>query len=398
MLKQLFYFCLVLLCLAQFTSVYRSTGSNIYVFDFAVGLFALYGLVIQLNKSKYIIPTYLVGFVIFTFFAFITLIPSFFKLENFELLTSVFYLIRWLLYLLAAINIFNMLKSGEITYEQLVKSILLAGVFVAVTGFIQLVVLPDFEKLDPSLGWDPHKNRLASTFFDPNFVGGFLNICLAFALGYFVEKKQQISKSFLITSISITGLAIFLTFSRSAWAMSALTILIFGMFKSKKLLFAALLIAFLTFFAVPRVQTRISGVTDPADSAHFRLTSWQNALTIAKDNILLGVGFNTFRFAQKDYGFFDAGSLGGNSGAGTDSSFLLILATTGIFGFILFVFSYFWPIIEVFTKKNPFLLTFLSISLGILLQSQFINAIFYPQILFLWLITFSVANYFALRK
>ena len=123
--------------------------------------------------------------------------------------------------------------------------------------------------------------------------------------------------SFLIILISII-----LTFSRSSWAMFGTIILIYGIFKYRKLLFLAFLIAFLAYFAVPRIQTRISGATDPSDSAYFRFISWGHALEIAKDNLLLGVGYDTYRYYQKDYGFFEIGETGGHSGSGVDSSLL----------------------------------------------------------------------------
>jgi len=109
---------------------------------------------------------------------------------------------------------------------------------------------------------------------------------------------------------------------------------------------------------------------------------------------VIGVGFNTFRYAQQDYGIFEIGETGGNSGAGTDSSFLLVLATTGVFGFLIFLAGYLFPL---FQKKNAFYLPMLAAFSALFMQSQFINALFYPQILFLWLTFLMIFNYFSLR-
>ena len=184
--------------------------------------------------------------------------------------------------------------------------------------------------------------------------------------------------------MTILLLAIFLTFSRSSWAALAVIIFVFGVVKTKKLLFVALLLAFLAYFAVPRIQTRLAGITDPADSASFRLQSWRNTSEIISDNILHGVGYNAFRYAQKDYSFFEVGSMGGHAGAGADSSFLLVFATTGILGFLIFLAAYFYPI------NKSVLLT--SAVLGMLVQSQFINLFFYPQIMFLWFVLLVLAD------
>ncbi len=150
--------------------------------------------------------------------------------------------------------------------------------------------------------------------------------------------------------------------------MLAVVVLLLGVFKSRLLLILAIILMFLTYFAVPRVQTRLAGITDPSDSAAFRLTSWQNAYTIAQDNLFLGVGYNAFKYAQEDYGLLANNVIAGNSATGADSSFLLVFATTGITGLVVFLLLYFYP-----TFKSTQLLVLLS---GLFVQAQFVNALF----------------------
>jgi O-antigen ligase len=162
--------------------------------------------------------------------------------------------------------------------------------------------------------------------------------------------------------------------------MFAVIVLIYGLLKNRLLLLTAILIAFLAYFAVPRIQTRLSGVTDPADSAAFRIISWNNALTIFKDNSLIGIGFNTYRYVQKDYEFIDDSPSSINSGAGADSSLLLVLATTGIIGTILFLTSFAFAL-----KENKETVT-LAVMGSLLVHSLFVNSVFYPQIMFVWVV------------
>ena len=123
--------------------------------------------------------------------------------------------------------------------------------------------------------------------------------------------------------------------------MFAVSIFLFGIIRSRKLLFLSLIVGFLAYFMIPRIQTRVAGITDPDDSAKLRFVSWERTFTIAKDHLLLGVGFNNFRSTQEDYGFFDYNiPEGGRAGAGSDSSLLLILATTGLIGFVLYTVFY----------------------------------------------------------
>lgn len=389
MLKKLFYFTVFTLSLGQFTAVSKSGGANVYLFDAVVIFYAFFGLyVLLVSRRPITIPKIYLPLILFTGIALISLLAKIYAYTPTEWFLSSFYLVRWFSYLVAGIVTYSLVLNKLLKFEDIVRAIVFSGVLISVVGFVQLIVLPDFTKLDPTLGWDPHQNRLASTFFDPNFVGGYLSICFAFVLNEFQNLKkaknginQTFSKLSLILLSFLFVFAIFLTFSRSAWAMLAVVIFVFGLFRYRLLLISAFLIAFLAYFAVPRVQTRLSGITDPADSAAFRLVSWENSTEIIKDNFVIGVGFNAYRYAQLDYGFFEVNSTGGNSGAGSDSSFLFVLATTGIFGFLAFASSYFAKALKSL-HENPYNLVILSVFAGIFLQSQFINALFYPQIMF----------------
>lgn len=386
LLATLFSLCIISLSLGQLALVSRGGGVPVYFFDLAVGAYAIFGtLYFLVLQKKFELPPVLLGFLAFSVIAVISLVYRLTTLSSEEFLTSASYLIRWLLYLIAAIITYNAVKKGVFSSSFVFNTFSISALFISLAGFVQLAILPDFTTLDPSLGWDPHKNRLASTFFDPNFTGGYLALILGLNLiNYFKDnKKERLSFSFAglgksLGFIVIPMVALFLTFSRSSWGMFSVIVLLLGLSNAKArwLVVLALFSAFLAYFAVPRVQTRLVGVTDPADSAAFRLVSWGNAWKIAKDNLLLGVGFNSFRFAQEDYGFFEPGTTGGNAGSGADSSFLFVLATTGIVGLLIFTVSYFWKV------KT---LTLLPLVLGLFLHSQFVNSLFYPQILFAWL-------------
>ncbi len=359
------------------------------MFDLIACLFALFSIFVFLRNFKSIDLTFtFFAFFSFTVWAAISLVRSqiVYGFEDFAF--QLFYLIRWVIYLISAVGVVFMIQSSLLNYYWFLKLLMLCGLVLSIAGFIQLFLLPDFTVLDPVFGWDPHKNRLASTFFDPNFTGAFLVCTLSIYLGLVYVRKlrvlQDYSFTFLFFLIPIT--ALFLTFSRSAWGMFAIVVLIFGVLKYRILLAVFFALCFLVYFAIPRVQTRLSGITDPADSAHFRLESWGNALKVAQSDPIFGVGFNSYRYAQKELGFFSAGDTGGNSGAGADSSFLLILATTGIVGTGLFATGYLAAILNAFKHRKSGGIISFSILVALLFESIFTNSLFYPQILFVWLV------------
>lgn len=384
MLNFVFYITVFLLSLNQSTAVYKSGESSFYLFDFSVMFFALYGLLyFLLIKKSFKLPKFSILLLIFTLSALTSLIFSFSKFSIEQFIVSGFYFVRWVSYLLVSLVLFNMLDKKMLSKEKLLNVLVLSGVFISLIGFVQLIVLPDFTTLRSDLGWDPHKNRLASSFFDPNFVGAYLTLCLTILIDRLFGKKK-IGK-YDILAFVIVILALFLTFSRSAWAMFAVIILIYGFFRSKTLLITAFLVFFMVYFAVPRIQTRISGITDPADSASLRIVSWGNAFKIIKENFWLGVGFNSYRYIQREYGFLTPDSENIHSGAGTDSSLLFVFATTGILGFIIYLISYLYCLMAGFLHRNTKGLLVFSVMSGLLVESLFINSLFYPQILFAFL-------------
>lgn len=388
-------------------------GLNVYITDLLVGVTVGWWLLYSLLVKKSI-KTDKTGaaIIVFGFTALISLIAGTrFLVSSDELLVSVSYLVRWFVY---AGLYFVVLDSRLRGNDKLKGFLIFSGVLLALAGFLQLLFFPDWSQFS-YLGWDPHKNRLLSTFFDPNFTGIYLVLIINLILldVFYVRAKEQQrlsrepkhsgelstpeylrSKIILLLCLLFCSTALLLTFSRSAWLAMAVSIFVWGIFKWHKLLFGAVLVAFLAYFAVPRVQTRIAGGFDPDDSAKLRFQSWNQTWQIAKENLPLGVGFNTFRYVQAEKGYFDwRQPLGGHSGAGSDSSLLFVLATTGVFGFFTYLYILLSKSWEYFKSKlggekmTSRGVLIVSITAALLMNSLFINSLFYPAVMvFYWVI------------
>ncbi|KKU57329.1 MAG: hypothetical protein UX79_C0014G0002 [candidate division WWE3 bacterium GW2011_GWB1_47_11] len=274
MLKYGFYACVFLLSLGQFAVIGRTGLGTMSVSDLAVAAFALAGCAYFLARKRAAVPKYLLAFFVFAFVAMLSLGFNFHKLAFEDFGVAFLYLARFIVYLLGGVVLYNMLRTKMMAPSAILAAFGASAIFVAVVGFIQLVVLPDYSVLDLALGFDPHKNRLGSTFFDPNFTAGYLALVVSLLLGSIRGKKSGAALK-LVLALAVLTIAVFLTFSRSGWLMLGVVVFVFGMLRYRWMLLAALLIAFLAYFAVPRVQTRITGATDPADSARFRLISWK---------------------------------------------------------------------------------------------------------------------------
>ncbi len=399
--RLLLYLLLLTLPLGQLGRIpVGGENVNLYLPDVLIPLiiFVWLGYALGIRKKLDLPP--LSNFIfLFSFIALISLINGKRFIGMGEFLVSAMYFVRWALYAGIYFVVYDLMrgiKGLKGIKATTTKLLIFSGVVLALAGFVQLVVLPDFTKLDPSLGWDPHRNRLASTFFDPNFVGAYLVLTLTLLFSEVLYKGIKGLKGIKLgMAIAIVFVALILTFSRSAWLMFAVSMGVMGVLKSRKLLILAL-VAFLAAYAlVPRVQTRVAGGVDPDDSASARIVSWKDTLEIVKEHPLIGVGFNAFRYAQARYGFFDfKDPLGGRAGAGSDSSLLLVLATTGVVGlaaFLLMGFKALWPIWLNFSNPTPPCrqagsLAVLASFAGLLAESNFINSLFYPWIM-VWLWT-----------
>ncbi len=272
-------------------------------------------------------------------------------------------------------------------------------VTIALLCFLQLKYFPSFFELGMHYkGWDPHIGRLLSTWFDPNFVGGYISFVLGlvFALWiYFWNKKDK--KWLLIMSvIAFIGVtAVYLTYSRSAYLTFMAVLGLLALLKSRKLLIAGALIVILAFSFSPRVQLRTMEAWDsgkalfgldtqkPIDTtAKFRIYSWGYALEIISDYPWLGIGYNRYAYELNKRGHT---FLGDHDSGGSDSSLLTIWATAGIFGLLSYLAIGFMATVTVLRRtwgKNNFRSYVDSGILagfgGIMIHSIFVNSLLFP--------------------
>lgn len=336
----------------------------------------------KLKKTPLNIPI-----LIFIFIAFISLLSSIRLWTRNEILVSSFYLLRWIEYVFLFFITVDIIKNRK-QAANYVKLLLLVGLAVAVLGLLQLIFMPSFEAM-AEFGWDPHIGRVLSVFFDPNFTGGFLVIILALIIGIFIFTKSKQTKYFLLFLSLPIFLAIIFTFSRSTYLALGVMFFVVGILKYRRLLLLGILISIILFLAVPRIQQRVSGALEIDPTAQARFKSWQDAAEIITDHPFLGIGYNTYQYAQVEYG--KVGEIKGqHSVAGSDSSILTIWATCGFFGFLIYFWIYGQIIFQSYKawhnkKLSPgfrgFSLGLFSGVLALFFHSQFANSLLYPYIM-----------------
>lgn len=325
----------------------------------------------------------LVDAVVFFFasIACISLIWAFSWTSFSNIIVGGFYLARLLLYL----SLFRITQDVIQAQPQRATTLwktMFAAVFVfALIGIAQFAIFPDFSKYVQH-GWDPHYYRVLSTFFDPNYAGLLLSFGLLAGL-YKLYQKPTLS---LVAFLTVVAAAFVLTFSRSSYFAFICGLTVFSVWKDKRLLILFGLLGLIVFLTVPRVQSRVIGAFTIDETAQLRLDNYQQTFKIIHDHWLLGVGFNTYRSAQSEYGIFrderGVSSEGGHAGGGADNSFLFTWATMGIIGLVtllimLGVFTWYALVHHASTAVT------LGFLVAMVVHTQFVNSLY-----FVWLLAF----------
>lgn len=326
---------------------------------------------------------------VFSVIAFVSLLLNFVNLSVDKFVVSFLYLLRWVSYAC----LYFIFREFDAKFRQKISyTLLFSGATVVVLGFAQYFFYPSLRNLY-YLGWDEHLYRLFSSFLDPNFAGAFFALFFIYVLSFirdYLHKKEKI-KLFLTSLLAVLALgALYLTYSRSALIMLLTGIFVYlFLIKKKKYIFFILLSVLLLIFMLPKAfETEGTNILR-ATSSDARISTAREALTVIQTNPIYGVGFNAYRFAEQKLGLINGPDWQTtHGGAGTDNSFLFVLATTGIVGMIAFlyllykVFSLGW----LNLGKNKFSLILIPSLTGLIIGSLFINSLFYVFVLeWIWI-------------
>ncbi|MEY3470835.1 MAG: hypothetical protein RLZZ223_185 [Candidatus Parcubacteria bacterium] len=279
-------------------------------------------------------------------------------------------------------------KNKEIVDNQVWYMVFVSSVILSILGFLQLILFPDFSFM-AQYGWDPHQGRLLSTWYDPNFLGGFLGLAgvviLSRVLVFLRENKFWNNKNIILLSSWIIGLvivfgALMLTYSRSALLAFLIGVTIVTILVSRKTFVIVMIILSIVVMSNPRLQARIQGAIQIDVTASLRIQSWRETLDDIDRNPIWGVGYNTIKYQT-----IVPSEL--NSASGRDSSLLTLWLTGGIIGLGLFILIIVNSILRAKKKLSRSGLERVwgvSIIAGwslILVHSMFVNSIFFPHIL-----------------
>lgn len=383
-LKIIFTLLILSFPIAEIGRYQFSNGIAFSVNDvFLAALIISWGTYHLLNKNKIKKDILTKPILVFICVAFISLVLNIPHLSASNFLVSFLYLLRWTMYA----SIFFIVREFDKKFKNKIPYLMLfSGAMVVLGGYIQYFFYPSLKNLF-YLGWDEHLYRMFSSFLDPNFAGAFFVLFFIFILGFlynFLKQKLFVKSILLCLLGGIVLIAVYLTYSRSALIMLVASVSVFlFLVGRKKFILISILMLFLMIFLSPKsFQTEGTNLLR-IESSEQRVESFKLGIKIFETSPLYGVGFNAYRYAQNRYGLNNEIWQTTHSGAGTDNSFLFILATAGIAGFA----AYLYLLLSLFKvakkniEKNIFAVVFFSSLVGLIFNSLFINSLFYVFIL-----------------
>ena len=178
--------------------------------------------------------------------------------------------------------------------------------------------------------------RISGTFNQSNDYGRFLMlmIIMGAALYPYLERKWQRAMAVML---GLSGIYLFLTYTRSALVAAAIGLVIVGAIQSKRLLAALLIAGCAGLLLVPSLSGRFSdltnyqakqlaqqGGTNGGNTLAWRLSYWTEVLPLANANPVTGIGLNQTKFST-------------DKAKQPHNDFIRAYVETGLVGFIAYV-------------------------------------------------------------
>jgi O-antigen ligase len=383
------YFIFLIILLTTVGELYRlniGPESGVLLTDFAIPAFvAAYFLAGGFRTWYKDIPKSFYWFLAFASISLIGLLLSLTFLEPDQVMTGAMYWVRTVSYGVFGLFAYQELKKTQSSFSVL-QVVFIAASILVVLGFAQLVFFPDLAWLVQD-GWDPHRDRLVSSWIDPNFIGGFFALIFVLFLPFVFKIKNKKQRYFLIFALLIIETALFFTFSRSAYLAFFAGVFLVSMLSKKRAFFIVLLIFVaqlgLSSYGASRVMSAVENRTEDP-TANFRIQSWKDAIKLTSEKPLFGYGYNNLATIKTERDLLRSES--DHSASGSDSSLLTVLATGGILGFIPFFLFYLFSFIEAAKRrKEAIALGFMGVIAVLFVHSIFVNSLLFPpMMIFFW--------------
>lgn len=237
-----------------------------------------------------------------------------------------------------------------------------------------------FHVLGLSLSFEDIPNRVFGTFAHPNLLAFYIAFVLGLLLFKLLRQKKHDPKLLWLFLIALLLPLLAQTYTRGAWIVFVLIILVLGSFQYRKMLTISIGLFLTAYLLLSPIQERINSSfsSGQSSSVQWRFVIWSDGIDYAMEKPLTGHGAGTTEsvIGARRLQVFESHAL--------HNDFIKIALEYGFGGFIAFVVllgSLLTKNIEVFKKINKkstsstLVLAFIAISSSLFFASFFDNII-----------------------
>ena len=234
-------------------------------------------------------------------------------------------------------------RSKDVSW--LLGGLLLAGALAALLGLWQYK-----SGVQTSLSWidikqaESIRTRVFGPFDNPNIFAEYMTFVLPVALVLVVTESRWTRRLGWAAVLSLSSVALILTFSRGGWLATLAAAIMLGLFWEPKIFIAGTILAFLLpMVASQQIIQRTSSIGSLEDSSNtFRLAIWAAVISMIKAYWFSGIGLGTAAFNQVYPQFMIAGT----PAIHTHNLYLQLALELGVFGLLAFL----WLLMAVFAN------------------------------------------------
>lgn len=333
--------------------------------DIVAGLGAAYTVFFQKKEPGFF--KYILYFLLTATFSYLLSISVF----KTDVVYGLFYLFRIFAYAYFFVYVWNFAQKSEFNKNLLINSLIAMSAISAIFGWYQYFTVPDLKPLY-YIGWDMHLYRLAGSFFDSTF----LALVIVFGLILLMNKYVDTKNHKLIPIIVFLLVSLAFTYTRAAYLAFLAGFLVIGLSKKnlRKVFFWIIGLGIIALI-LPTAKNHSISLTRTF-SIEARFTNYKEALKVFGNYPIFGVGYNNMCVARNK--FIGEETFASHACSGSDSSLLLVLATTGVVGFMVFMGSL---IAVLKSLKGEYVIPAVAALAALFVHSMFSNSLFFPWVM-----------------
>lgn len=196
------------------------------------------------------------------------------------------------------------------TREEMIKLAYVLGssaTLVILYGYYQYVFginISDVAWVDANI-YPELRKRVFSTWVNPNILAGYLNEVICVVVVLLSGAKDKRNKILLGVFAVAAGICLAMTYARGAIFSLGIILIVYGIAKDRRILYASLIIGVLALALSPALLDRLTTIFTKMDtSSEMRLAIWEATIWMIIEQPFLGIGWGMYWMVYRYYDFY----------------------------------------------------------------------------------------------